>query len=62
MLLAALHYTWNSGDPREYEATFLTHKIEAIRNINRFLDEPEGNFKSIRTQLDVIATLCLIEV
>ena len=62
MLLASLYYSWSVGNLQEYEATFLTHKIESIRLINKFIEGPKNNATEIREHIDSIATLCLIEV
>lgn len=60
MLVAAMHYAWIVGDARVYEAAFLHHKIESIRLLNRWLEEPLPG--GLATAIRHMATLCLTEV
>jgi hypothetical protein len=60
LLLAALHYSWNSGDEKRYESVFLSHKGESIRETNKLL--AKFDTKSLPVSVVQICTLCLIEV
>ena len=62
LLLAGLHYSWNTGHLREYEATYLLHRIESLRAINDFIKDTNRDPRELRAQLGVIATLCLTDV
>ncbi|KAM0410507.1 hypothetical protein ACHAPD_010313 [Fusarium lateritium] len=37
MLIAGLHFAWNTGQLQSFEPTFLFHKIEAMNSVNKFL-------------------------
>ncbi|RGP59530.1 hypothetical protein FSPOR_11287 [Fusarium sporotrichioides] len=58
MLIAGLHFAWNTGQLQSFEPTFLFHKIEAMNSVNNFLRN-----SSIKYALCVrnIATLCFTE-
>jgi hypothetical protein len=60
LLVAATHYSWNFGDLQCYESTFYLHKVETIRMVNQWLQDP--NAKGVTCCAKQIATLCLVEV
>ncbi|OJJ60477.1 hypothetical protein ASPSYDRAFT_42220 [Aspergillus sydowii CBS 593.65] len=37
LLLAGIHYCWNTGNLQDYESAFLFHKVESIRIVNSWL-------------------------
>ncbi|KAL5334974.1 hypothetical protein BJX70DRAFT_391011 [Aspergillus crustosus] len=59
ILIAGIHYSWNTGKMEAYESAFLFHKLESIRIINTWLT----SFNSKRFVLCVrqILTICLAE-
>lgn len=59
MLVAGTHYAWIVGDMRAYEPAFLHHKIETIKLLNEWLENPLSD--SFTTVMRNIATLCLTE-
>lgn len=60
MLIAGSHYAWNQGGLRDYEPTFLHHKVETMRLVNEWLTAPDtGAFNRCVQQ---VGTLCLTEV
>lgn len=60
LLVAGLHYAWNTGQLHSFESTFLYHKIEAIRMVNQRLH----NLQTETVQLCIrqIAMLFFVEV
>lgn len=60
LLIAALHYAWNVGNLRNYEATFLHHKVEAMRLVNGWLKNLQP--KVATTCIREICTLAFAEV
>lgn len=42
LLVAAVHYSWNLGNLRDYEETFYLHKIDTMRVVNEWLRSPGG--------------------
>ncbi|KAK9780236.1 putative Zn(2)-C6 fungal-type domain-containing protein [Seiridium cardinale] len=38
LLIAGLHYSWNVGNLEAFQAAFLFHKLEIIRNLNSWLE------------------------
>ncbi|KAH6884154.1 hypothetical protein B0T10DRAFT_493692 [Thelonectria olida] len=52
LLIAALHYAWNVGNLRNYESTFLYHKVEAMRLVNGWLKNMQPK----------VATTCIREI
>ncbi|KAI9150058.1 Sterol regulatory element-binding protein [Paramyrothecium foliicola] len=59
LLLAGLHYAWNKGTLDSFESTFLYHKIESIRTVNRWLRDLK--VKTAKMCIRQIATLCFAE-
>lgn len=60
LLIAGLHYSWNVGDLRSFEPTFLFHRGESMRMVNKWLGTSYE--KPITTCARYIITLCLAEV
>jgi hypothetical protein len=59
MLIAGLHFAWNTGQLQSFEPTFLFHKIEAMNSVNKFLRNSTMKYAvCVRN----IATLCFTEV
>ncbi|KAH7126126.1 hypothetical protein EDB81DRAFT_810448 [Dactylonectria macrodidyma] len=59
LLIAGLHYAWNSGQLQNFESTFLFHKVEAMRLVNVWLGnlQPKAATSCIRE----ISTLAFAE-
>ncbi|UZP38093.1 hypothetical protein NXS19_005909 [Fusarium pseudograminearum] len=58
MLIAGLHFAWNTGQLQSFEPTFLFHKIEAMNSVNKFLRNSRIKYTvCVRN----IATLCFTE-
>ncbi|XEV03522.1 hypothetical protein FSHL1_008809 [Fusarium sambucinum] len=58
MLIAGLHFAWNTGQLQSFEPTFLFHKIEAMNSVNKFLRNSSMKYAvCVRN----IATLCFTE-
>ncbi|OBS24171.1 hypothetical protein FPOA_04718 [Fusarium poae] len=58
MLIAGLHFAWNTGQLQSFEPTFLFHKIEAMNSVNKFLRNSAMKYAvCVRN----IATLCFTE-
>ncbi|KAJ6114646.1 hypothetical protein N7486_000424 [Penicillium sp. IBT 16267x] len=58
ILIAGIHYSWNTGNLRAYDSAFLFHKIESIRSINTWLEASNSQpFVCVRQ----ILTICLAE-
>ncbi|KAF4981960.1 hypothetical protein FDECE_17601 [Fusarium decemcellulare] len=60
LLIAALHFVWNTGSLQSFEATFLVHKVQAIRMVDEWI--ASRNFSLITAVIRQIATLCFAEV
>ncbi|KAJ3542163.1 hypothetical protein NM208_g4243 [Fusarium decemcellulare] len=60
LLLAALHFAWNTGSLQSFEATFLVHKVHAIRTVDEWI--AGRKFSLITAIIRQIATLCFAEV
>lgn len=60
LLMAGVHYLWNSGSIKPYQEAFLSNKISTIRAVNAALVDPLEWRKG--SLLRLIATLALIEV
>ena len=60
LLIAGLHYSWNTGRIEEFELAFLFHKVESIRSINKLLADADA--KTATLCVRQIVTLCLAEV
>lgn len=37
LIIAGLHYSWNTGHLQSYESTFLFHKVESMRAVNKWM-------------------------
>ncbi|KAB5518855.1 hypothetical protein GE09DRAFT_1208189 [Coniochaeta sp. 2T2.1] len=37
LIIAGLHYAWNTGNLQSFEPTFLFHKVESIRTVNDWM-------------------------
>ncbi|KAL2796268.1 hypothetical protein BJX66DRAFT_324199 [Aspergillus keveii] len=59
ILIAGIHYSWNTGTLRAYESSFLFHKIESIRIINTWLQA--SDCKAFVVCVRQILTICLAE-
>ncbi|KAJ5805716.1 uncharacterized protein N7503_003318 [Penicillium pulvis] len=58
ILIAGIHYSWNTGNIKAYDSAFLFHKIESIRSINTWLEASNSKpFICVRQ----ILTICLAE-
>ncbi|KAK6069248.1 hypothetical protein SCUP515_09131 [Seiridium cupressi] len=60
LLIAGLHYSWNVGNLETFQAAFLFHKLEIIRNLNSWLECAER--ETVMLCVRQICTLCLSEV
>lgn len=60
LLVAGIHYAWNTGELRTFEPTFLTHKIETIRLVNASL--AGSRMDTLKAYIKPILTLCYAEV
>ncbi|KAL4968475.1 uncharacterized protein BDV14DRAFT_196780 [Aspergillus stella-maris] len=58
-LIAAVHYSWNTGNLQAYEAAYLFHKVESIRLINNWLAAYDANRFVVCVRQ--ILTICLAE-
>ncbi|KPM39735.1 hypothetical protein AK830_g6840 [Neonectria ditissima] len=52
LLIAGIHYSFNVGHMEGFEMTFLHHKVEALRLVNKWLQTPESQ----------VATACVKEI
>ncbi|KAH7009930.1 hypothetical protein EDB80DRAFT_714103 [Ilyonectria destructans] len=59
LLIAGLHYAWNSGQLRNYESTFFFHKVEAMRLVNGWLKSLQP--KMVAVCIREISTLAFTE-
>ncbi|KAL2865891.1 Zn(II)2Cys6 transcription factor domain-containing protein [Aspergillus lucknowensis] len=59
ILIAGVHYSWNTGALQTYESSFLFHKIESIRTINKWLAASDRT--SFVVCVRQILTICLAE-
>ncbi|KAL3487676.1 hypothetical protein BJX62DRAFT_227827 [Aspergillus germanicus] len=59
ILIAGIHYSWNTGTLQAYESSFLFHKIESIRIINTWLQA--SDLKAFVVCVRQILTICLAE-
>lgn len=59
LLLAGLHYSWNTGLQSSYEETTLVTKIDTIRSVNEWIKE--GRHTAFTNSAKQVATLSLIE-
>ncbi|KAJ0423489.1 hypothetical protein BJY00DRAFT_278646 [Aspergillus carlsbadensis] len=62
ILIAGIHYSWNTGNLQAYESSFLFHKIESIRIINQWLQasDPRSFVVCVRQILTIsLAECCL---
>ena len=60
LLMAGVHYLWNSGTILPFKEAFLSNKISTIRAVNAALVDPLEWRKGEYARM--IATLALIEV
>lgn len=60
MLIAAMHYYWKVGALEHFKTTYLLHKTESIRIVNKWIQDPKNRTSPIC--LKTIATLCAAEV
>ncbi|KAF4462447.1 hypothetical protein FALBO_10743 [Fusarium albosuccineum] len=60
LLIAALHFVWNTGSLQSFEATFLVHKVQAIRMVDEWI--ASRKLSLITAVIRQIATLCFAEV
>ncbi|KAK9415688.1 putative Zn(2)-C6 fungal-type domain-containing protein [Seiridium unicorne] len=60
LLIAGLHYSWNVGNLETFQAAFLFHKLEIIRNLNGRLECADR--ETVMLCVRQICTLCLSEV
>lgn len=60
IIIAGIHYCWNTGDLRSYDSAFLFHKVESIRIINRWLEVADS--QTFVVCMRQILTICLAEV
>ncbi|KAL4795204.1 hypothetical protein BDV19DRAFT_363307 [Aspergillus venezuelensis] len=58
-LIAAVHYSWNTGNLQAYEAAYLFHKVESIRLIHHWLAIYDA--KRFVVCVRQILTICLAE-
>ncbi|KAL4866474.1 hypothetical protein BDV12DRAFT_172856 [Aspergillus spectabilis] len=59
ILIAGIHYSWNTGNLQAYECAFLFHKVESIRIINTWLEG--SDYKTFVVCVRQILTICLAE-
>ncbi|KAL3439974.1 hypothetical protein BJX65DRAFT_291310 [Aspergillus insuetus] len=59
ILIAGIHYSWNTGTLQAYESSFLFHKIESIRIINSWLQASDR--RAFVVCVRQILTICLAE-
>ncbi|CEL04211.1 hypothetical protein ASPCAL05342 [Aspergillus calidoustus] len=59
ILIAGIHYSWNTGTLQAYESSFLFHKIESIRIINTWLQASDR--RAFVVCVRQILTMCLAE-
>ncbi|KAK1713597.1 hypothetical protein BDP67DRAFT_515146, partial [Colletotrichum lupini] len=60
ILLSGLHYAWNQGDLSSFESTFVSQKIQSIRQVNSWLVATPHERDIVRCA-KYISTLCFIE-
>lgn len=60
LIIAAMHYTWGNGSFAGFTSTFLFHRGESIRLVNRWLED--HFFMSSLSCMKLVATLCIAEV
>lgn len=60
LLIAGLHYAWNTGNLVAFQSAFLFHKIESIRIINKWLHADDA--QTIALCIRQVCTLILVEV
>ncbi|KAL3469793.1 hypothetical protein BJX99DRAFT_240624 [Aspergillus californicus] len=59
ILIAGIHYSWNTGTLQAFESAFLFHKVESIRIINKWLGIASS--KVFLVCVRQILTICLTE-
>ncbi|KAL2847865.1 hypothetical protein BJY01DRAFT_163908 [Aspergillus pseudoustus] len=59
ILIAGIHYSWNTGHLQAFEPAFLFHKVESIRSVNNWLQSSDS--KSFVVCVRQILTICLAE-
>ncbi|KAL4919241.1 hypothetical protein BDW62DRAFT_179712 [Aspergillus aurantiobrunneus] len=59
ILIAGIHYSWNTGNLRAYESAFLFHKLESIRIVNTWLGA--SGSRTFLVCVKQILTICLTE-
>ncbi|KAL3456229.1 hypothetical protein BJX64DRAFT_48157 [Aspergillus heterothallicus] len=59
ILIAGVHYAWNTGDLQAYEAAYLFHKVESMRVINKWLQTFDSKMFAVCVRQ--ILTICLSE-
>ncbi|KAL2817714.1 hypothetical protein BDW59DRAFT_152516 [Aspergillus cavernicola] len=59
ILIAGIHYSWNTGNLQAYESAFLFHKVESIRIINTWLKVSDS--KTFVVCVRQILTIALAE-
>ncbi|OIW25432.1 hypothetical protein CONLIGDRAFT_93305 [Coniochaeta ligniaria NRRL 30616] len=42
LIIAGLHYSWNTGNLQAYESTFLFHKVQGIRTVNDWIEKQDA--------------------
>lgn len=60
ILIAGVHYSWNTGYLAAFESAFLFHKVESIGTINMWLKG--SSLESFTVCVRQILTICLAEV
>ncbi|KAL0764597.1 hypothetical protein CaCOL14_012898 [Colletotrichum acutatum] len=60
ILISGLHYAWNKGDLCSFESTFVSQKIQCIRQVNSWL-VTTSHERDIMRCAKYISTLCFIE-
>lgn len=60
ILMAGMHFSFQFGDLATFESTFLYHKIEVMRVINRWI--ASGDYKLEAAIIREMATLAFTEV
>jgi hypothetical protein len=62
LLLAAIHYAWNTKQITRFESTYYYHKVESIRMVNEKLQVCLSKQKSLVDCVRQIAAMALVEV
>ncbi|KAI2611663.1 uncharacterized protein GGS25DRAFT_519975 [Hypoxylon fragiforme] len=59
LLIAGLHYSWNTGDLQVFDSAFFFHKVETIRTVNKLLGNASPKLAVLC--ISQICTLCYTE-